>query len=205
MVEKKSHKERTRERIIDETAKAMREHGSEGLGVAALMGRAGLTHGGFYAHFEDRDDLVTHAIDRMFEDSRGLLRRYLDGAKADDGLRSLIDGYLSDRARRTFERGCPIPVLSQEAHRLPGAAGERFHHGVLAFREGLRNALAAIGSHDPDALSWSLLSEMVGAMSLARAVKDEEIATEILRASREDLTRRLGLTLAPEQPGNEQK
>jgi len=86
-----------------------------------------------------------------------------------------------------------MPVLSQEAHRLPGAAGERFHNGVLAFREGLRNALMAIGSLDPDAASWSLLSEMVGAMSLARAIRDEEAATEILRASREQLKRKLGL------------
>jgi TetR/AcrR family transcriptional repressor of nem operon len=194
MIEKKSHKERTRARIVDEAAKAMREHGSEGMGVAALMGRAGLTHGGFYAHFSDRDDLVTNAIDRMFEDSRDLLRRYLDGVDPADGLRALIDAYLSDRARRTFERGCPIAALSQEAHRLPDAARERFHSGILFFRGALRNALEAMGSHDPDALSWSLLSEMVGSLSLARAVRDEGAASEILRVSREQLKRKLGLT-----------
>ena len=76
MPEPTTHKARTRGRILDEAAKAMREHGHEGIGVANLMKRAGLTHGGFYAHFKDRDDLVAAAIGRMFEDSKAMLARY---------------------------------------------------------------------------------------------------------------------------------
>ncbi|HZV09332.1 MAG TPA: TetR/AcrR family transcriptional regulator, partial [Novosphingobium sp.] len=69
MADKSAHKARVRDRILDEAAAALRSGGTDGLSVANLMKRAGLTHGGFYAHFENRDDLVAHAVDRMFKDS----------------------------------------------------------------------------------------------------------------------------------------
>src|SRR4051812_16395608 len=88
MADKSAHKERTRDRILDEAAQALRMHGTEGVSVAALMKRAGLTHGGFYAHFASRDDLVAHAVDRMFQDSAG--QAFLSDDPGADGLEALI-------------------------------------------------------------------------------------------------------------------
>jgi TetR/AcrR family transcriptional repressor of nem operon len=193
MAEVMSQKERTRDRILDEAAKAMRQHGSNGIGVAALMKRAGLTHGGFYAHFEDRDDLVAHAIDRMFRDSSHMLNRTLDQEDAAAGLRTLIDYYLSDEARLSVDRGCPLPGLSGEAGRMPAAARARFGQGVATFRAALERALALLGAAEPGGQAASVLAELVGAMALARAVGDDEQASTMLRASREQLKRRLGL------------
>src|SRR3546814_16139292 len=82
MVERCRQKERTRTRILDEAARAIREQGAGGIGVAALMQRAGLTHGGFYAHFENRDDLIAKAFDRMRADSQEMLWRNLDTQSA---------------------------------------------------------------------------------------------------------------------------
>ena len=186
-------KERTRARILDEAAKAMREHGSDGIGVAALMKRAGLTHGGFYAHFENRDDLVAHAVDRMFRDSGAMLSHHLRRGKAARGLSGLIDYYLSDETRRNTDRGCPLPSLSGESSRMPPAARERFGAGITAFRDALAGGLAAIGTSDVEALAASVLAEMVGAMALARAM-DDEAAAGLLQASRAELKRRIGLT-----------
>src|SRR3546814_7896941 len=84
MVERCRQKELTRTRILDEAARAIREQGAGGIGVAALMQRAGLTHGGFYAHFENRDDLIAKAFDRMRADSQEMLRRNLDTQSAAD-------------------------------------------------------------------------------------------------------------------------
>lgn len=193
MTEKLSHKERTRARILDEAARAIREHGPEGIGVAALMKRAGLTHGGFYAHFENRDDLVAHAIDRMRLDSREMLSRTLHKEDAAEGLSSLIDHYLSDRLRRIVDRGCPLPLLSQEARRMPEPARERLADGIRNFRGELERAIAATGAAEPALLAASVLSEMVGAMTLARAIPDDEEASEFLAASRGALKQRLGL------------
>ena len=188
-----TYKERTRARILDEAARALREAGTEGVGVAALMKRAGLTHGAFYAHFASRDDLVLHAVERMFEDSRRMLARHLTHEDAAEGLRGLIDHYLSDALRRAPDRGCPLPGLSGEARRLPPAARERFTRGVDAFREALRRSLHALGVEDPDATASSVLAEMVGAMALARAAESDEHGARVLQASRTQLRRRLRL------------
>ncbi len=192
MTETMTTKERTRARILDEAAKAMREHGSDGIGVATLMKRAGLTHGGFYAHFENRDDLVAHAVDRMFRDSADMLHHHLGRGDPAVGLSSLIDYYLSDKARRRTDGGCPLPSLSGESSRMPPAAKERFGKGVAAFRAALAKAFQAIGAPDPQALAASALAEMVGAMALARSLDDEE-AILTLEASRRQLKQRIGL------------
>ncbi len=192
MSEATTPKERTRARILDEAAKAMREKGADGIGVAALMKRAGLTHGGFYAHFENRDDLVAHAVDRMFQDSDFLLKRHLAENAAAKGLSELIDYYLSDETRKRTDGGCPLPSLGGEASRMPAAARQRFSEGIQAFRAALAASLTAFGSPDPESLAASVLAEMVGAMTLARTL-DEDAARVALRASREQLKRRIGL------------
>jgi TetR/AcrR family transcriptional repressor of nem operon len=197
MTEKTTHKERTRARILDEAAKAMRQFGPEGIGVAALMKRAGLTHGGFYAHFENRDDLVAQAIQRMFRDDSARMRARLAGTKDPaERLAAFIDAYLSDRARSAVELACPLPTLTGEAARMPEAARERFDEGMEGFRRTVREAIAATGEKEPDELASSVMAEMVGAMALARATRDEAKASDLLARSREQLKRRLGLNVS---------
>lgn len=191
---KLSHKERTRARILEEAAKAMREHGTDGIGVAALMKLAGLTQGGFYAHFASRDDLVAHAVDRMFEDSRALIARYLDGRQPEEGLVTLIDHYLSDRARSDPGRTCPIPSLSSEAARLPKEARARFNEGVERFEQAIVQRLTALGREEPEVLGTSVLAEMVGTVTRVRALDDDTKASAMLSAARLRLKARLGLT-----------
>ncbi|MBE9606224.1 TetR/AcrR family transcriptional regulator [Acetobacteraceae bacterium H6797] len=197
MADKLSHKERTRARILDEAARAIREYGSEGIGVATLMKRAGLTHGGFYAHFENRDDLVAHALDRMRLDSREMLARYLGERDAAEGLSALIDYYLSDQTRKLVDQGCPLPALTQEARRLPAAARDQVEGGIRNFRGQLEAAFTRLGLENPSTMAASVLSEMVGAMTLARALNDESEASDLLRSSRLELKRRLGIDELP--------
>src|SRR5712672_826218 len=124
------HKERTRQRVLSEAAAAIRTHGPDGIGVAALMSKAGLTHGGFYAHFKSKDDLVAQAISRMFEDSKAMFLRSTEGREPTEGLARFLDYYLSPRPRDEATRGCPLPRLSGELARLPIPARERFAAGA---------------------------------------------------------------------------
>lgn len=189
-----THKQRTHTRILDEAASAMRLRGSEGISVAKLMERAGLTHGGFYAHFESREDLVAHALDRMFQDSRAILDNNLGpGTTPAKGVSGLIDAYLSDRVCRSPERGCPLSTLISEAPRMPTMARKRFNRGISVFIRTLTDAFEALGKPQPANLASSVLAEMTGAMSLARATDDEEVAKKILESSRRSLKERLGL------------
>jgi TetR/AcrR family transcriptional repressor of nem operon len=160
------------------------------------MKRAGLTHGGFYAHFKDRDDLVAHAVDRMFRDSSAMLTQHLGHGGAAAGLSSLIDYYLSETARKRIDGGCPLPSLAGEASRMPDAARDRFAVGIAGFQSALAHSLDTLGLPEPMKLAASVLAEMVGAMSLARAL-DDETAKASLEASRARLKHRIGLAEAP--------
>jgi TetR/AcrR family transcriptional repressor of nem operon len=193
MADKSAHKERTRARILDEAAQALRIGGTEGVSVAALMKRAGLTHGGFYAHFASRDDLVAHAVDRMFQDSSAMLDHFLSDRAAATGLGGLVDYYLSEQALGMAEQGCPLPALTGEAPRMPAAARARFERGMEAFRDRIARTLEAMGRPEPQALASSALAEMVGAMALARALSDHTAALDLLGAARSRLKVRLGL------------
>jgi len=201
MDSKLSHKEKTRIRILDEAASAIQVNGSERIGVADVMKRAGLTHGGFYAHFSSRDDLVAHAIDRMFRHSDAMIRGHRDGADPGESLVMLVDYYLSDEVRKTTDHVCPLPGLAGEARHMPHAARDRFNRGVQDFRTAIAAVLRALGKEEPEMLAISVLAEMVGAMALARAAHDDRQGSEILQASRLSLRQRLGLVgMQPASP-----
>ncbi|KOC90090.1 TetR/AcrR family transcriptional regulator [Winslowiella iniecta] len=192
-MENLSHKARTRQRILDEAASAMRVLGTEGIGVAALMKRAGLTHGGFYAHFSSRDELVAETINHIFTQLQATLRQHLSGKEAKASLRDFIDYYLSDEVRLAPEQGCPLPALSGEAARLPTAARSRFDCGVQSMHQLIASRLQQSGEAESEAMASSALAELIGAMSLARACPDEERASQMLAVSRQSLKQRLNL------------
>lgn len=188
------HKAESRERVVAEAARAIREQGPQGISVAGVMGAAGLTHGAFYAHFPSRDALLAAGVERMFQDSRGRLESSAEGAAdARAALTNYLRFYLSRSHRDARTSGCPLPFLSTEAPRLTGETRERFAAGVQGLTGRLAGLLADMGHEDPPLLAASMLSEMVGAVSLARAEPDPARSDAILKASRTALKARLGL------------
>src|SRR3989442_10987487 len=187
------HKQRTRERVLHEAAEAIRQFGPDRIGVAGLMAKAGLTAGGFYAHFKSKDDLVAQAIAQMFEDRARVLQDCMSGVGPAQALRSFVDVYLSTQHRDRRERGCPLPALSGDLPRMPAAARKRFEAGVRRMTDSIADLLKQIGQPAPDELAASIVSEMVGAIVLARAVPSAELSTRILEGAREKIRRRAGL------------
>jgi TetR/AcrR family transcriptional regulator, transcriptional repressor for nem operon len=190
-----SHKDQTRDRILGEAAAAIRQHGTRGVSVAQLMANAGLTHGGFYAHFGSKDELVAEAILRAFDDSRALSISRIEGKPPAEGLAMLIDGYLSDRARDMPERACPIPSLAGEVARMGPRARERFEEGLTRLRGRIAGLLVPLG-HDAAAaegLAGSLLAEMIGAMTVARALPDAAASSAVLADARARVKARAGV------------
>ncbi|ERK17323.1 putative transcriptional regulator, TetR family [Pantoea sp. AS-PWVM4] len=195
-MEKLSHKARTRQRILDEAAKVMRECGTESIGVASLMKRVGLTHGGFYAHFASREALVEAVIEQMFADSAQRIAAIVQVEDPAQRLALLIDNYLSDIHRAMPGEGCPLPALASEMAHLPLEARTLFSRRREAVRQRLAEPLQLLGNAQADTLAASILAEMVGAMALARACPDEADANDILAASRQSVKQRAGLVLA---------
>jgi TetR/AcrR family transcriptional repressor of nem operon len=187
------HKEKTRTKVLQVAARAIRKDGPDRVGVAAVMAEAGLTHGGFYAHFKSKDDLVTEAIRQMFRDARGRFREITGERPAADALTAYIAFYLSHWHRDVRGVGCPLPSLSADLARLPPAAQAVFGDGVGGLTDFIAEKLEAMGKAEPHSLATSVLSELVGAVTLARAVADPAQSDAILKASRAALHARLGL------------
>jgi TetR/AcrR family transcriptional regulator, transcriptional repressor for nem operon len=187
------HKARTRTRVLGEAARALRQEGAAGLGVADVMRRSGLTHGGFYAHFPSRDALVAEALAGAFASRSDAFA----AAEADPdpraGLVRFVKAYLSRGHRDDPGAGCPLPALSGELPRLPEEARRAFGEGVARLTARLGALMAAAGVAAPETAAGSVLAEMVGAVALARALPDRAESDRVLKRSRDAILARLGL------------
>jgi TetR/AcrR family transcriptional repressor of nem operon len=191
------HREQTRTKILQEAASAIRAKGPEGVGVAALMKQAGLTHGGFYAHFPSKDALVAEAIGLMFEQARGRFDRAMAESDPRQALANYVDFYLSPLHRDSRTRGCPVAALSGDMARLEPEARGRFAAGATTLSGWLGEALGRIGeAGDPVAAGRSMLSELVGALLLARTATDPAESDAILEASRAAIRARYHLAVS---------
>lgn len=177
------HRELTRLKILKEAASAIRARGPEGVGVSALMKQAGLTHGGFYAHFPSKEALVAEAIGVMFEEARNRFDWALAEADPRAALDKYVGFYLSPLHRDARGRGCPVAALSGDMARLEPAARERFGQGSTALAHRLGEALARLGIANAPAAGRSMLAELVGALLLSRTVTDPAESDAILADS----------------------
>jgi TetR/AcrR family transcriptional repressor of nem operon len=157
------------------------------------MARLGMTHGGFYAHFQSKEDLIAQAIGAMFEDSRRRFNSVTSQGNARQRLRAYIDMYLSPAHRDQRDRGCPLPSLSADFARMSGAVQVPFGKGVAALNGLLAALLVDIGQPEPDSAAVSMLAEMVGAVLLARATGDRAQSDAILATTHASLIARFGL------------
>ncbi|WP_418162718.1 TetR/AcrR family transcriptional regulator [Pantoea vagans] len=188
-MEKQSSKAQTRQRILDEAARVMRETGTEGIGVAALMKRVGLTHGGFYAHFASREELVEEVLKHMFAEA-DTFKPAQSVTQPAQQLADFIDSYLSEAHRNSPAQGCPLAALVSEVAHLPQPARQIFAQGFSTMHARLTQLLRELGWTEADTLASSMMAEMIGAMALARACPDAEQASLLLQRSRAALKQR---------------
>ena len=180
-----------RERILDTAATLFRERGFDGIGVADLMEKAGLTHGGFYGHFASKEALMAEASARAGAQAEGVWEGARQaGAETPAALRAAFaDYYLSAGHRAAPGQGCVVAALGADAARQGGPVREAFTRFIRSAAE--RISAISPGRNAAARRSRALAdySQMVGAMVLARAVDDTALSDEILAAARE----RLGL------------
>lgn len=189
----REHKERTRQRILAEAASAIRLQGPDRVGLADIMASLGLTHGGFYAHFRSKDDLVAQAITFMFDETYAWFLGKTEGRPPAEALHSFITAYLSGDHREARGRGCAVASLAGDLPRMPELARARFSEGAERLPAGIARLLQKLERPDPDLLATSVVAEMAGALALARAVSDGRRSDQILEGSRRLIKARLGL------------
>lgn len=181
-----TRKEATHDRIVEVAARAIRRAGYQGVGVADIMKEAGLTHGGFYAHFASRDALLAEAIERAGRDSAASLGRRMATYRAEGAspFRALVESYLTDLHLDSCERGCPVASLASEMPRQAPEVRAASARRVQALLEAVQHVLPADAGPAAAAL---VTSTLVGALQLARAYGDTAEGRALLARTREAL------------------
>ena len=180
-------KDDTHERIVDAASRAIRRSGYSGASVAEIMKDAGLTHGGFYAHFASREAMLAEAADRAGADSVATMGRIASTAPAKQTLQKMLGAYLSKAHVDGIESGCAVAALGSE---MPRQAPEVRRAATRRIKE----MIDLVARQSPD---WGrqgahqhalvTVATMVGALVLARAVDDPRLSDAIREATLKDL------------------
>ncbi len=176
-------KQLTHDRIVDTAAGVLRDAGFDGVGVADVMKKAGLTHGGFYAHFDSREALLVEALNRAGDDSRLRLQRAIaDGElKGLTRFRALVETYLSERHLRSPQSGCPVGALASEMPRQSAPVREAAADRVQSLIATVR---ASLPEGQPPEAAAVIASHLAGALQLARAFGNNARGRKHLAAAR---------------------
>lgn len=166
--------------ILDEAARRFRADGVSNTGLQPLMKSLGMTHGGFYAHFRSKDDLVEQALQHAYCE----LNTYLAlKAGPEASLSQFIATYLSPEHQANPGEGCPLPTVSAEL----GQRGQPSPTTDECIRDRLASISESLGGEDAGQKSMLILSALVGALLLSRSAADPVLAEDLLSSSREQL------------------
>jgi len=190
---KRAQKSEAHERILRAAARMMRDSGPERISVDSLMRKAGLTHGGFYAHFKSRDAMVAETLGAIFSESLRSMHMLFDGLPPRQALTKFINWYLSPEHREGAIPTCPVVAFSADLPRQSERFRSVFKSGLKQVVGVLVDWMAAAGIDRAQALAASLLSALAGSINVSRAIDDPRLADAILKSTRESFLERLGL------------
>jgi len=179
----RDRKAASHDRIVQAAARAIRRSGYNGTGVADIMRDAGLTHGGFYAHFDSREAMLAEAADRAGAESVATLERISAAAPREKALQALMRAYLSKEHLEGVESGCPMAAVGSE---MPRQAPEVRRAATRRIKEAIdlvARQLPDWGKPTAHEQALATLSIMVGALVLARAVDDPKLSDALRSAA----------------------
>src|SRR5947207_6088980 len=171
-----------RQTVINAASRLFREHGFDGIGLKDLMEGAGLTQGAFYKQFASKDDLAAQASKRALESAS---HRWSGAAAANpqNPLAAVVAFYLSMAHRAERMDGCPIVALGSDAARQGADVKASFEAGITEYLELLDRWVGEAEGEEPGRKAMAVLSTMVGAVLLSRAVNDERLSKRLLQAA----------------------
>jgi TetR/AcrR family transcriptional regulator, transcriptional repressor for nem operon len=181
----KEHKQETHERIVRKASVRLREKGAHGIGVADLMKEAGLTHGGFYAHFDSREALVIEAFNYAMDRSTDRWRKMAEKTPPEKRFAAIVESYLTTLHRDDPGHGCAVPTLGPEIAREGPKARKAFAVKLEQMIEMMADQVPELPRKVARAQAIAALSTMAGALVLSRIAGSGDFSAEILGAGRE--------------------
>jgi TetR/AcrR family transcriptional repressor of nem operon len=182
-------KAETHERILRTAAAAIRRYGYDGVSVADIMKEAGLTHGGFYAHFDSREAMLAEALEQAGAESMETLSRSAEAGASRDPLEALVANYLSDRHLASPESGCTLAALASETRRQSPAVRQAATRRIKETVDLIERQLPDWGDRHEDALA--VMSCLVGALTIARATEDQSLSRAVRKSAARMIRRAL--------------
>jgi TetR/AcrR family transcriptional repressor of nem operon len=186
-----AHRKATRERILESAAQLFRTRGYDAASIDDIMSGAGLTRGGFYLHFDSKEDLFAAYVGRELDFGRQVRQAMERRPEAPlRGAGEALDFYLTPGHRKRIAKGCTIVSNAADVARSSAKARRAF---TRAF-EGMRQEFTGVaeGADDPDAAALAAIATSVGGVVLARALSDEALVERLLAACRHAVARELG-------------
>jgi TetR/AcrR family transcriptional regulator, transcriptional repressor for nem operon len=181
----REHKQETHARIVRKASVRLREKGANGVGVADLMKEAGLTHGGFYAHFDSREALVIEAFVYAMDRSMERWRKSAEQIAPDKRLSMIVDSYLTAAHRDDPGHGCAVPTLGAEIARETPKTRKAFAAKLEQMIDMMAEQMPNVSGKAARKRAASTLATMMGTLVLSRIAGNGEFSDEILAAGRE--------------------
>jgi TetR/AcrR family transcriptional regulator, transcriptional repressor for nem operon len=179
------HKEETRERIVRTASRHLRRRGGKGVAIADLMSKLDLTHGGFYKHFDSKQELLVEAIAKAFEETELRFTEAVSKAKPGTELRTLIEHYLSLEHCSNAGEGCPMAALASEISRFPRSVRAEIDRAIKGRVKRVARFMPGATEKERERNCMALLSGLIGTVSVARAVVEPEVRKAVLDASKD--------------------
>jgi TetR/AcrR family transcriptional repressor of nem operon len=192
----REHKQETHARIVRKASVRLREKGAHGVGVADLMKEAGLTHGGFYAHFDSREALVVEAFAYAMDRSIEHWRKTVAQTPPEKRLSAIVESYLTATHRDDPGRGCAVPALGAEVARESPKARKAFAAKLEQMIDMIADQIPDVPRKAARKQASATLATMMGALVLSRIAGNGEFSEDILAAGREAALGRSGVKKA---------
>jgi TetR/AcrR family transcriptional repressor of nem operon len=177
-------KAETHKQIVEAAAQEFRSKGLQGIGIADLMSQVGLTHGGFYAHFKDRDALVEEAAVCAATQSFGRLLEAAGSARHGKEVEAILNYYLSPEHRDDFGFGCLLPALAADIARQPDSVRSVFTKSLTENVDKFAYYMPATDHKTKLSQAMMLISGMAGGVLIARAINDPKLSKMLLDSVR---------------------
>ena len=189
----KEHKQETHARIVKKASVRLREKGAHGIGVADLMKEAGLTHGGFYAHFDSREALVIEAFAYAMDRSTERWRKMAEQTPPEKRLATIVESYLTPVHRDDPGHGCAVPTLGAEIARESPKTRRAFAAKLEQMIEMMADQILDVPRKVARKQAMAALTSMIGTLVLSRIAGTGEFSDEILTSGREAVLERVAI------------
>jgi TetR/AcrR family transcriptional regulator, transcriptional repressor for nem operon len=188
----REHKDQTHARIVKKASVKLREKGAHGIGVADLMKDAGLTHGGFYAHFDSREALVIEAFSHAMDRSTERWRKLSAETPVEKRLSKIVNTYLAPVHRDDPGHGCAVPALAAEIARESVKTRRVFSGRMEQLIDMLAEQFHGVPPKAARKQAVAALATMMGSVVMARVAGNSELSEEILKSGRDAVLDRAG-------------